>query len=157
MGNISVTELIPVLQTAIGPMILVSGVGLLLLAMTNRLGRIIDRSRILSDKVVDPTVNAQKHISSQLTVLWRRARLIRLAITLASMSALLAALLIILIFITALLRIECAWLMSTLFILCMASLIGSLLVFIKDINLTLVALKLELESDRRTASESGHE
>jgi hypothetical protein len=154
MTSISVVELIPVLQTAIGPMILVSGVGLLLLAMTNRLGRTIDRSRILAGKLDDPALDSRKHISSQLAVLWQRARLIRLAITLASMSALLAALLIILIFTTALLCLECAWLIGTLFVFCMAFLIASLVVFIKDINLTLVALKMELKGDLRSASDS---
>ena len=154
MGNIFVAELIPVLQTAIGPMILVSGVGLLLLAMTNRLGRTIDRSRILSDQVADPSVDARKDLSSQLAILWKRARLIRLAITLASMSALLAALLIILIFITALLCIECAWLIGTLFVFCMACLIGSLVVFMKDINLTLDALRLELKGDLGAAADN---
>ena len=44
-------ELIPLLQTAIGPVILISGVGLLLLSMTNRFGRIIDRSRILAHEM----------------------------------------------------------------------------------------------------------
>jgi hypothetical protein len=38
-------QLIPVLQMAIGPTILISGVGMLLLVMTNRLGRTIDRAR----------------------------------------------------------------------------------------------------------------
>jgi hypothetical protein len=147
MSSITVAELIPVLQTAIGPMILVSGVGLLLLAMTNRLGRIIDRSRILAAKMDDPAIESQKLFAAQLAVLWRRARLIRLAITLASMSALMAALLIILIFITALLCLNCAWLIGTLFVFCMTFLIASLAVFIKDINLTLVALKMELKSD----------
>jgi hypothetical protein len=49
----SVSQLIPVLQTAIGPVILISGVGLLLLTMTNRLGRVIDRSRILSQNCAE--------------------------------------------------------------------------------------------------------
>ena len=40
----SVEHLIPIIQTAVGPVILISGLGLLLLTMTNRLGRIIDRS-----------------------------------------------------------------------------------------------------------------
>jgi hypothetical protein len=44
----SLTEVISVLQTAIGPVILISGVRLLLLSMTNRLGRVIDRARVLS-------------------------------------------------------------------------------------------------------------
>jgi len=35
----TLTQLIPVLQVAIGPVILISGVGLLLLSMTNRYGR----------------------------------------------------------------------------------------------------------------------
>jgi hypothetical protein len=34
----TLAELIPILQIAIGPVILISGVGLLLLSMTNRLG-----------------------------------------------------------------------------------------------------------------------
>ena len=38
---------IPTLQTAIGPVILISGVALLLLTMTNRLGRAIDRARLI--------------------------------------------------------------------------------------------------------------
>ena len=42
-----VRDLIPILQVAIGPVILISGVGLLLLSMTNRLGRVIDRARLL--------------------------------------------------------------------------------------------------------------
>ena len=37
----SLEKIIPMLQVAIGPVILISGVGLLLLTMTNRLGRAI--------------------------------------------------------------------------------------------------------------------
>lgn len=45
---IRLPDLLPSLQIAIGPVILVSGVSLLLLSMTNRLGRVIDRARDLS-------------------------------------------------------------------------------------------------------------
>ena len=38
-------QIIPELRDAIGPVILISGVGRLLLTMTNRLGRAIDRAR----------------------------------------------------------------------------------------------------------------
>ena len=44
----NLAEIIPVLQVSIGPVILISGVGLLLLTMTNRLGRAIDRARQLA-------------------------------------------------------------------------------------------------------------
>lgn len=140
----SLSELIPVIQTAIGPMILISGVGLLLLTMTNRLGRVIDRVRILSHDLDSVPEEIQKRQIEQLVILWRRARLIRLAIALTSVSALCAAILIILIFLLALLKLDTPWLMAGLFIICMGSLIGALIAFIKDINQTLAALKLEV-------------
>ncbi len=145
------TELIPVLQTAIGPVILISGVGLLLLSMTNRLGRTIDRARSLAATLERHKDEARARTSAQLAILWRRARLLRLAITFAAMSALSAAVLIIIIFLAALLRMEVAWLIGVLFMFCMAALIASLLVFIHDINQALAALKLEVEGDLRDA------
>ncbi len=142
-----VTQLVPVLQTAIGPVILISGVGLLLLTMTNRLGRAIDRARILVGTLPNTTETRRDKIAAQLHILWRRARLIRLAIALASVSALAAAILIIVLFLTALWQIETSWIIVILFIVCMLCLIGSLALFIHDINQSLAALKLELEAE----------
>ena len=148
MQDFSVAELIPVLQTAIGPVILISGVGLLLLTMTNRLGRAIDRARILDAQIPELQQQERKRKVAQLSILWRRARIIQVAITLASTSALCAAILIVLLFLTALLQIENPWLISTLFILCVVTLISSLLLFIHDVNQSLAALKLELEDTK---------
>lgn len=152
MAGFSVAELIPVLQTAIGPVILISGVGLLLLTMTNRLGRAIDRARLLDAQVSDLPIQQRERKTAQLLILWRRARIIQIAITLSSTSALCAALLIVVLFLTALLQLENPWLISVLFILCIISLIGSLLLFIHDINQSLAALKLELEDTKRERS-----
>ena len=63
MQNFSVAELIPVLQTAIGPVILISGIGLLLLTMTNRLGRAIDRARIIDAQL--PQIPEQEQESKK--------------------------------------------------------------------------------------------
>jgi len=52
--------------------------------------------------------------------------------------------LMIVIFVTALLQIESAWVICALFITCLLCLIGSLIVFIHDINLALAALRFEL-------------
>jgi hypothetical protein len=150
----SVTQLIPVLQTAIGPMILISGLGLLLLTMTNRLGHAIDRARILANELPVATADHHAKVTAQLQILWRRARFIRLAIALASMSALAAAFLIIVLFFTALLELETGWLISALFVMCMVCLIGSLIVFIRDINQALAALRLELSADNPTTVDS---
>lgn len=143
----TVAQLIPVLQTAIGSVILMSAVGLLSLTMNNRLGRAIDRARVLSSELATATGNTRAKIAAQLRILWRRSHLIRQAIARVSMSALAAAVLIIVLFFTALLQLETAWLISLLFILCMACLILSLGIFIQDVNQSLAAVKLELSVD----------
>ena len=137
-------EILPVLQFAVGPVIVISGVGLILLSMTNRYGRVIDRSRILAEVRRHGDSDAVDRCAKQLNVLIKRGRLLRLCIILASLSLLLVSLLIIALFISALLRIEDATVVVALFIACMISLIASLVVFIYDINVSLKAVKLEV-------------
>ncbi len=138
-------EIIPVLQVAIGPVILISGVGLLLLTMTNRLGRAIDRARQLARELPDRSDAERSRLVEQVATIYRRARLLRLTIALAGTSVLLAAVLIIVLFLSALLKRDYGLAISLIFIACMSSLIGSLVAFIYDIHLSLVALRLELK------------
>jgi hypothetical protein len=138
-------DLVPVLQLAIGPVIVISGVGLVLLSMTNRYGRVIDRSRHLADDVRDAGGGgAAARAATQLAILVRRARLLRLSIILASTSLLLAAMLIIGLFVTALSGAENATAIVVLFAGCLLSFIASLAIFIYDINLSLAALEVEV-------------
>ena len=139
-------QLVPVLQTAIGPVILISGVGLLLLSMTNRLGRAIDRARALARELPKESGGGYVKTAAEIRILWSRAQLIRMAITLAATSALAAAVLVISLFLTALNGVELPWLIAGLFIACMITLIASLVIFIHDINRSLHALKLEVPS-----------
>lgn len=139
-----VAELVPVLQIAIGPMILISGVGLLLLSMTNRLGRVIDRARILDRELRPGSLDDPHRNREQLRILLVRARLLRRAIVLASLSVLLAACLIISLFLATLLRLSAGGLIMVLFMGCLGTLIAAMIEFIRDINNTLVALKLEV-------------
>lgn len=136
-------KIIPILESAIGPVIIISGVGLLLLSMTNRFGRIIDRSRNLAESLEDDSVNMTHHIKEQMIILMRRARLLRMAIALISLSLLFDAVLIIALFLFALINFEGTIIVISLFIGCMVSLIVGLIYFIVDINSSLSALKLE--------------
>ncbi|HEV2437299.1 MAG TPA: DUF2721 domain-containing protein [Verrucomicrobiae bacterium] len=142
----SLEQLIPELRDAIGPVILISGVGLLLLTMTNRLGRAIDRARLLKRELPERTGHERAQIQAQVAIIYRRARMIRLSILLAAISVLLASALIITLFVTALLRWQQGALAGIIFVGSMVSLFGSMIAFIWDINLSLHALKLELES-----------
>ncbi|HZR24382.1 MAG TPA: DUF2721 domain-containing protein [Vicinamibacterales bacterium] len=148
MDHARLAELVPVLQVAVGPAILISAVGLLLLTMTNRFGRIIDRSRILASALRSGDEDARKAAAQQVAILWRRARLVRRAIVFGGVSALLAAALIIALFVAALGRIEMSWLIVSLFVGSLATLILSLLVFLQEIEQSLIALKVDLFGSR---------
>ena len=149
-----VADLVPILQMAVGPVILISGVGLLLLSMTNRLGRVIDRARLLAEARRKAERADRSRFSSQLEILSRRARLIRAAIIFATVSLLMACVLIVALFLAALMHLEIGALVILLFIGCMASLIASLVAFIADLNLSLVALKLEIEPEAETSTDT---
>ncbi len=152
MPPTSLEQIIPELRDAIGPVILISGVGLLLLTMTNRLGRAIDRLRQLKAELPKRMESERAQVFAQVEIIYRRAKMIRLSITLAALSALLAALLIVTLFITALLQWQSGLLIGIVFVASMASLATSLIAFIFDINLSLHALKLELEDLQKTKS-----
>ncbi len=139
-------QLIPELRDAIGPVILISGVGLLLLTMTNRLGRAIDRARLLKRELSGRTGHEREQTLAQVAIIYRRARMIRVSILLAAISVLLAAALIVTLFLSALVQWQQGTLASIIFICSMVSLVGSMIAFIWDINLSLHALKLELET-----------
>lgn len=139
-------DLIPILQLAISPAILISGVGMILLSMTNRFGRIIDRSRQLTHNLCGASGAERDKMLEEVRVLWLRAKIVRAGITLAVLSALLAALLIISLFAGTIFMLGAA-VPAGLFVLCMICLIGSLLTFFYDINSSLKALKLEMPAE----------
>jgi len=137
-------DLIPTLQFSIGPVILISGIGLVLLSMTNRFGRVVDGTRLLTRNLKDATEAERVRIYKQLKILARRARLVRAGIALAAISVFLAALLIISLFLGVLLQLNIAFFIVGQFILCMVCLVLSLLLFILDINHSLKVLWLEM-------------
>jgi hypothetical protein len=112
--------------------------------MTNRLGRIIDRARELAIELRSGDAGERDRVLSQVDILTTRARLVRQAIWLAIISLLSAAVLVITLFVAAVFALEVGVLVVALFVGCMGALIGALIAFLRDINLSLAALKLEL-------------
>ncbi len=144
MDTISVTQLLPVVQVAVGPAILISGDALLLLVLTNRLGRVVDRSRELN-RELRKIEKDDHHISKQIDIVFTRARWLRAAIALAGSSALLAASLVITLFVTAVWHLEIGFFVMGLFLGCLLALIAGLTTFMFDVQLSLKALRVELD------------
>ena len=137
-------DLVPTLQLSVAPIILVSGVGLILLSLTNRFGRVIDRTRALAPIVARGEGPDFDRNVKQMRVLWKRALIIRAAIALGITSVLLASLLVMTLFAGTLFDLPVEWLLIGCFVLCVASLVGCLGCFLADINLSLRALWHEI-------------
>jgi hypothetical protein len=144
--TISVSQLLPILQSSIGPVILISGVGLLLLTLTNRFGRMLDRTRQLNQELLaGPAATKVEPLRTQISILLRRAGILRLSITLGAITVLLAAVLMLLLFLAAWLHLELSGLIALVFCVALLSLIGSMLAFIRDMNLAMKAVRLEVQ------------
>jgi hypothetical protein len=141
----SLADIIPVLQGAIGPVILISGIGLLLLSLTNRFARILDRARLLAQQLRTNAANRHPRQRELIALLRLRALWNRASIGLASLSILFASTLIFLLFIQALLSVESALPVIVAFSLCVFCLVGSVVAFLWDIHLSVVTLQVELD------------
>lgn len=136
---------LPLIQLAVTPVILITGLGSLLLTMTNRLGRVVDRTRILAGQVRTADAAERSHLRSQLRIMYRRAKLVRLAVTLAATSMFISGLLVVVIFFSALLGKAFSHVIVGLFVTAVLFLLGSLAAFIRDIFLSLVAVGSEVD------------
>ncbi|MFC2062220.1 DUF2721 domain-containing protein [Elusimicrobiota bacterium] len=134
----------PIIQLSISPVILISGIGLLLLTLTNRLGRIIDRSRKLSG-MYKQDEESRGVITRQLDIISKRGKCIRISLLLSVTSILIVSILIILIFIASLMSLSIGLVIIALFIISIILLSVSLVCLLIDINLSLKALQLEVQ------------
>jgi len=144
--------LVEIIQVAIAPVILISGMGALMLTLTNRMGRIVDRTRSLAGQVRSASGADHPHHEEQLDILWRRALLIRRAVTFNGLSMLVACVLVVVVFTGVVLgwNIEAATIV--LFEASLLLLIASLVTFLQDIFLSLRALRLEVDQARAASA-----
>jgi hypothetical protein len=142
-------SLIPLIQASTTPVILISGIGLLLLTMTNRMGRIIDRTRIYAAQVKQASAQDRPDLEQQLSMTWRRARIVRFALTAATASMLMSSGLVLVIFFGALVHRDFGPLILVLFSAAILFLVAALVAFLRDIFVSLAALHLEVDQARR--------
>jgi hypothetical protein len=143
-------QLIHILSASIAPVIVISGVALLLLCMTNRYSRVTDLARDLV-KDLDITQEPLRYelLAEQVRITYRRARTLRLAIILASSSILFVALTVLSLFAGQVLGVKVDYFSVPCFGLSLFALLGSVYFFIRDVGTSLMALELEIGSYTR--------
>ena len=141
----SITDLLMILQTSMAPCVLISGVGLLLLSMTNRIGRPIDRIRVLTHELRRAEGDQRRILLEEIDILYKRAILLRVAVTFSILSIFLAATIILALFVTATSGASLEVVIELLFSGSLLSLVVSLVLFLWDIQLGLESIKIEID------------
>lgn len=142
-----ITDVAHVIQLAVAPVFLLSGVGVTLTVLTNRLARIIDRARVLEGRLTShPTMPHPKE-RAELKLLARRARMVHIAITLGTTCALLIAVMIAGLFVGAFLAVDLSKVIGGLFVIAMLAFVGALVQFLREIYLATETLRFGEEAE----------
>jgi hypothetical protein len=147
------TSVVQILTASIAPVIVISGIGLLLLSITNRYGRAIDRARLLMRELQssDPDSAHVRHLEEQLRHTHQRARLLRGSMVYSSGSIFFVTLTVLSLFAEQVFSLRLNFLALLFFALCLISLVISIYYSIRDITVSLAALEMEMSSVRATA------
>ncbi len=130
------------IQLAVAPVFLLSGIGVLLGVLTNRLARVVDRARHLEDRHGQADPDEAADLGRQLASLARRMHLMNTAITLSTVSALLIASVVALLFGSTFVNFNLALPVAAGFILAMAALVGALLAFLLEVRVAIRTIRI---------------
>lgn len=154
--NLDIARLI---QSALAPVFLISGVASTLIVLTNRLARAVDRARRLEHRLepgsaeVDP-----QEIDRELRILARRAYYINAAITMCGISAMLVTLVVVALFANAFFHVHMASTIALLFVLAMLFLTCAFVAFLVEVRIATQALRIGLREHAASAlARSAHE
>jgi hypothetical protein len=130
------------IQLAVAPVFLLTGIAAILAVMTNRLGRVIDRARVLEERLESASPESLATLRADLAVLSRRAKLNGRAITLCTTTALLVCIVIAVLFLSAFLTFDASVPVALLFVAAMLCFFLGLLWFLREIYLATMTLRI---------------
>ena len=151
MGNSSpltameshITDITRVIQLAVAPVFLLTAIGTLIAVLNVRLGRNVDRRRLIEEELRETEENKQtdeqRVRQRELQLLARRIRLIYFAMLSAGLGALLVCLVVAGAFVGALVAVDISREVAVLFILAMFAVIGCLSMFLREVFLAVTA------------------
>ncbi|HEX4618315.1 MAG TPA: DUF2721 domain-containing protein [Steroidobacteraceae bacterium] len=130
-----------VVQSSVAPVFLLTGVAATLGVLTNRLARVVDRARVLEDRLEKEPAR-RGALLVDLRALARRARYINAAISMCAVAALLVALVVVSLFADAFVGLELAKTIALLFVAAMLSLAVAYILFFVEVRIAIAALRI---------------
>jgi len=136
--NLQFGDIGHIIQLAIAPVFLLTGVCTNLMVLTNRLARIIDRSRVLEDRL---DIGYNDNYLNELDVLYRRSHLINVSIASSTACGLLICLVIGLLFVGDTTNVPLDQYVAGLFVFAMLGLIMSFVYLLREIFIASAAMR----------------
>jgi hypothetical protein len=137
--NIQISDIGHLIQLAIAPVFLLTGVGTKLTVLMGRLARIIDRTRVLKNLL---RTNPDDEIAEELEVLYQRWRLINFAITASTACGLLVCLVIGTLFLGDATNLSLDKYIAGMFVLAMVALICSFMFLLREVFVSFRYMRL---------------
>jgi len=144
MNPDNVIDVARLIQLAVAPVFLLTAVGTIIGVLSIRLGRAVDRSRALEDRLRQLAPEGQKAVREELNILARRVRLVYASMTLAVVCALFVGLLIAVAFADAFVTLDLSKFIGLLFIGAMLAFILALMVFLREIFLAVTSVRSQM-------------
>lgn len=143
---ITTTDLALIIQLAVAPVFLLAGIAGFLNVMSGRLGRIVDRARVVGLRELRLSDPEQKTVCQlELKILWRRAKITNWSIGLCTAAALLVCVLIVSLFVGGFWKLHIGILIIGFFVLALLFLIVALMLFLKEVQLATRTLRIARE------------
>lgn len=135
-----------IIHLAITPAFLLVGIGTQMRVLVDRLGRITTRSRFLENRLASGEKGANRAANQlELEYQLKRMQLIHHAITLSTSCALLTGIVIVALFVSGAFGLELDNLIAVVFVVGMITLIGSFILFLREIFIAIQTLPLSLQ------------
>ncbi|MGA1055776.1 MAG: DUF2721 domain-containing protein [Pseudohongiellaceae bacterium] len=133
----AVENIAVVIQLSVAPVFLLAGIAGMLNVLSIRLGRIVDRARIVEARLMaEPQSGHTSTLQEETTGLWKRIRLVNWSLRLFVCAALLVCLVIVTLFLAELARMNLSDAIAAQFICAMTLMIGGLLLFLFEVSVS---------------------
>ena len=129
------------IQLSLAPVFLLASMSGLLMVLTNRLGRLIDRARELKRQVRDSDQEVGRDLRQELQGQKRRMGLLMKAIEFSTVTMLLVALVVAIVFISVVAQLDLALMVAPLFVLAMVSLMVAVSLLLRELQLATAQLR----------------
>jgi hypothetical protein len=143
MNQSTLSDVAHVIQLSVAPVFLLTSVGTILAVLSTRLGRIVDRARVLRERLGKLGPADAEAVKLELHLLATRRHFVNLAITAGVVAALFVCMLIATAFIGSVTGVNTSIVVATMFIGAMLAFVVALLMFLREVLMAVASARIE--------------